>query len=936
MTQASSKNRGFRTSLFSTAGLSVLLVAGMAASPALAQEADSAPEQGAQENEDIVVTGTLIRGVAPAGASPIAIDARHIQETGATTIAQVLQTVPQLASFGQLQTLTSSTPELSVNRPNLRSLPGFQTSGGSSTLVLLDGHRIVGMGSTTTTPDPDFIPPGILERLEIVPDGGSAVYGSDAVAGVMNFITISRFDGVKVDASYGFANNYYRYDGGITAGKDWGSGSLFVSYNYSKGDELLGIDRDYVRKFPDPGNGRLEIQCSPGNVQAGGVYYAQPGVVANSLNQCDSSDYASLYPSYKRHSVFAGLTQQLSDSVKIDIRAFYTNRKTQVVDGPLRFSTSVTAAQALAFGQPGYAALGNQTVFGQIGPNNADQLNIGLETWGVTPTITADLGSNFQLRILGSHGESIATRGGTTDIDNTALSNLVASGAFNPYNPGAASAATYGFLTNVESFGRTRQYMDNIRVALDGSLFELPAGAVKIAVGGEYSHEQFVAQNGSAVRGFQNGGFTGNGVNTVTPRIPIYDLGRKIKSLFGEVIVPILGGESGPSLNLSAAGRYDDYSDVGHTFNPRFGATFKPVEWISIRGAWGKSFNAPSLADDPRAASSDVFFLPSVATGSFRPPADLVASGKFPAYPAGNFVGGILAIRGNAPGIQPQTSRNWTAGFDMDPPFIPGLKFGATYYNIDFKNYIGLPDFGNADNLYRNFGNVIQTSGITQANINAIIAQDTDGIIAPFGSANPFGGFFGSATPAGLYAIFDARKQNVGSVKLSGIDFRMSYERDTSFGSVFFNVNGTYDLKREEQQGATSPFRSVLGTDNNRLRMRTTLGTEIGNLLGQITWTHRSGYDFTTPRGFIGTTLSGQTFVGQPSVKGFNTFDLFFKYDVSGESGIAKDLSFTLSVENLFNQDPPVFRGNTTGVSPGFTNGSTIGRFVKFGVSKRF
>jgi iron complex outermembrane receptor protein len=909
---------------------SIALASALISTTAFAQDA----EEEVADSSDIVVTGTLIRGVAPSGASPISVDAKKIQETGATTVAQVLQTIPQLASFGSLQTLSSSTPELSVNRPNLRSLPGFNTSGGSSTLVLLDGHRIVGMGSNTTTPDPDFIPAGVLQRIEIVPDGGSAVYGSDAVAGVMNFITISRFDGVKVDASYGFADNYYRYDGNITAGKDWGSGSLFASYNYSKGDDLLGKDRDYIRQFPTAGNGRIEIQCAPGNVQAGGVYYAQPGVTANTFNQCDSSDNSSLYPAYKRHSLFAGLTQQLSDAVKIDIRAFYTNRDTLVEKGPFRFTTpTITAAQATGFGQTGYAALGGQTVAGQIGPNNADQLDIGLETWGVTPTITADLGGGFQLRVLGSHGESLATRTNGT-FDNTALANLITSGAFNPYNPSSASPAAYGLLTNVIDYGRTRQYMDNARIVLDGGLFELPAGQVKIAIGGEYTHEQFIAQNGATVRGFQNGGFTGNGVNTVTARVPIYDLSRTIKSAFGELVIPVLGGGSYPELTLSAAGRYDDYSDVGSTFNPRFGATFKPAEWLSIRGAWGKSFNAPSLADDARGASTDVFFLPSVATGSFRPPADLVANGTFPAYPVGFFNGGILAIRGNSPGIKPQTSKNWTVGFDMEPPFIPGLSLGATYYNIDFKNYIGLPNFGNADDLYRNYGNVIDNS-FTQADLNAIIVQDTDGIVAPFGSTCPFGGFFGCATPTGTYAIFDARKQNVGSVKLSGLDFRMNYETETSFGSVFFGVNGTYDLKRQEKKGPTSPYVSLLGKDNNRLRMRSTIGAEFGSLLAQVTWTHRGGYDFSTPQGFIGT-LAGQAFTGQSSVSSFNTFDLFFKYDVPGDSGIAKDLSFTLNVENLLDQDPPEYRGGQTGSSAGIINGNTIGRFIKFGVSKKF
>ena len=925
-----------------------LTLAGVAAvallpAAALAQDAvattgpDAAEPQADPQVEadpsQIIVTGTLVRGVAPPGASPISVSEAAIEATGATTVAQVLQTIPQLGSFGNLQVPLGASPEVSVNRPNLRSLPGFNTAGGSSTLVLLDGHRIVGMGSTTTTPDPDVIPPGVLQRLEIVPDGGSAIYGSDAVAGVLNFITISRFDGVKLDASYGFADDYYRYDANVTAGRDWGSGSLFFSYNYAKGDELVGIDRDFAQQFPDRGNGRLELQCSPGNVQAAGIFYAQPNVTPNTLNQCDGSDFASIYPAYQRHSVFAGLTQELSDSLKIELRAFYTDRDTEILSGPYRFTAQVSAAQARA----PYAALGAQTVFGQFGPNDAAQLDVGLEAWGVTPTITADLNGNFQLRVLASHGESTASRRGNI-LDNTALSTLVANGSFNPYNPASATQTTLDLLTNVENFGRTRQYLDNVRAVVDGDLFELPAGAVKIAVGAEYSNEKFVAQNGSTVPGFENGGFTGNGVNTVTPRIPIFSLGRNIKSAFGEIIVPVLGGGDGPELTLSAAGRYDDYNDVGDTFNPRFGATFKPIEWLSIRGAYGKSFNAPSLADDPRASATDIFFLPSIANGGFRPPADLVANGTYPAFRPNT---GILAIRGNAPGITPQKAKTYTAGFDVDPPFIPGLSFGATYYNIDYKDFIGLPPFQDADALYRFNGNVIRTT-FTQADINAILVQDTDGVIAPFGSANPFGGAFGSATVPGTYAIFDARKRNFGSVKLDGVDFRANYRTETGFGAVFFNVNGTYDLNREQKNGANAPFIDILRRDNSRFRSRSTLGAELGNLLGQVTWNHLAGYDFSSPQGFNGTTLASvspaspaRTFVGQTSIGSFNTIDLFFRYEVTG-SGLTEDLSFTLNVENAFDQDPPAFRGNVTGAASGIRNGNTIGRFIRFGVSKKF
>ena len=893
---------------------------------------EAASDEGVAKN-DIVVTGTLVRGIAPPGASPIAINEKDIKATGATTIAQVLQTIPQLGSFAGIQVPSNSTPEVTVNRPNLRSLPGFNTGGGSSTLVLLDGHRLVGMGSNTTTPDPDFIPPGVLERLEIVPDGGSAIYGSDAVAGVLNFITIKRFDGVKVDASFGVGkNDYYRYDANVTAGKDWGSGSAFVSYNYAHGDQLRGIDRDFVRQFPDR-TGRTEIQCSPGNVQASGVFYAIPGATPNTLNQCDVSDFSSLSPAFRRHSVFAGLTQQLSDSIRIDIRGYYTNRDTVVASGPYRFAAQLNAAQALALAPAAYRTLGAQSVFGFFGPTNSQKADIELDTWGITPTITADLDGNFQLRVIGSHGESTANRRGLI-LDTAALATLVGNGTFNPYNPASASAATIASLTNIQSYGRTRQYMDNIKAVIDGDLFELPAGAVKIAVGGEYSSEQFVAQNGAAVPGFENSGFAGNGVNPARPRIPVFNLSRNIKSVFGEVIVPVFGGDSYPQLTLSAAGRYDDYNDVGGTFNPRFGATFKPVQWVSLRGAYGKSFNAPSLADDVNASGTDVFFLPSVANAGFRPPADLVANGTYPAFRNNT---GILAIRGNAPGITPQKATTYSLGFDVDPPFIPGLSFGATYYNIDYKDFIGLPPFQDADALYRFNGNVITTgAGVTQAALDAITRQDTDGIIAPFGSACPFGGFFGCNTPAGTYAIFDARKRNFGSVKLDGIDFRVNYNMPTSFGSVFFNANGTRDLNRTQQSGASAPFLDVLRRDSSKFKVRSTLGTEVGNLLGQITWNHLDGYEFSSPQGFTGTTLGGQVFVAQTQIGAFNAFDLFFKYDVPGDSFVARDLSFTLNVENAFDQDPPEFRGIVTGAGIGTRNGTTIGRFIKFGVSKKF
>ncbi|WP_082356035.1 TonB-dependent receptor domain-containing protein [Novosphingobium sp. AAP83] len=923
---------------------------------ASAQSATKAADNDKTEitNEDIVVTGTLVRGIAATGASPISVSQASIKETGATNVAQVLDSIPQLGTFNNLQQPRGNSQEVSVNRPNLRNLPGFNTSGGSTTLVLMDGHRLVGMGNASTSPDPDVILPGIIDRIEIIPDGGSAIYGSDAVAGVLNFITIKRFDGVKVDASYGFADNYYRYDGSITAGKDWDSGSLFASYNYAKSDELLGRDRDFVRTFPDPATGLLSLECAPGNVLSADPrgtlasrIYTSNGFTRGSANECDLSDNATIFPSSERHSAFVGLTQQLNDALTFEVRGYYTNRQTRVQNGPFTYNQLTTPlANPAVPGAVSPFAIGPfftgrlpfaQFVSGQFGASDALRTDISLDTWGITPTLTADLGAGFQLRLLGSYGQSVANFRGTA-VNPLALINAiqtgrgsfappfgVTGGLFNPYDPSSASPDVLAAITNFQQFGRTRQTFHNERAIIDGGLFSLPAGEVKIAVGLENAYEGFNTQNGVTVPGFQNTGFAGTAIIPAHNAIPRFNVSRTIRSVFGEVVAPLLKTDGGTSLTVSAAGRYDDYSDVGDTFNPRFGATFKPVPWMSIFGAWGTSFNAPSLADDENAGPSSVFVLGGAAAQFFSPPPELVASGRYPAYD-GRF---IVAERGNAPNIQPQEATTWTLGFDVEPPFIPGLSFGGTYYNIRYNNQIGLAPFETPNLLYQNFPNLI-TTGPTSA-VNAIVANaiaNADVLNIQGGSANP--------SPGSVYAFLDARKRNLGRVQVDGLDFRLNYRKETGFGAIFANANGTYTLNLDRSNTATSAFIDQISLDQNRFSLRSTLGAEVGALQGQITWNHRKGYNLSTLAGFAGTTLSGQTFTTQSAVSDFNTFDLFFKFDVPGE-GLAQDLVFTVNVQNVFDTDPPEFRGGDQVLGRrGTANGATLGRFTSIGLSKKF
>jgi iron complex outermembrane receptor protein len=458
---------------------------------------------------------------------------------------------------------------------------------------------------------------------------------------------------------------------------------------------------------------------------------------------------------------------------------------------------------------------------------------------------------------------------------------------------------------------------------LDGDLVTLPGGAVKLAVGAEYSSERWISRLGDSVPGAETTGSPAViiGGKTILPAIaalPAHDLSRNVKSAFGELVIPIFGKDNATpglkELTLSVAGRYDSYSDVGDTFNPRFGLTYKPSDWLKLRGSWGKSFNAPSLADAPSADITTVFFVPSAF--GFLPAGSLLQSngGPYPTPPANSYV---YAVRGNSPNIKPQKAKTLSLGADFQPGFIPGLTASVTYYKIDLKGVISLPPGNGPQVVYRDFPAQITLNPTTQQ-LDALVAS---------GQSFPFGLPCHSAAinPCSVYAIVDLRKSNLGDFKLDGLDFNLSYKHDTSFGSVWLNVNANYELNRKFRSSSVLPFVDQLAANNSRFKSRAVLGGEVGNLLGQVAWSHGAGYKLDPAIGFV----------PQTHVSGFDLFDLYFRYDFKGER-LLRDLSISLNINNVFDADPPEYRQFSPGGIQGFTNGGTLGRLFQVGVSKKF
>ena len=171
---------------------------------------NASPDQNA-----IVITGTSIRGVQPVGANLISIGPKEIAATGAQTLTQILATVPALSSMGNAG---QGEVRGSYYQPQIHQLGG---SASSSTLVLIDGHRTSPGGTNHTNTDPGIVPINMIERVEVLPEGASSTYGSDAVAGVVNFITRNRFNGVQLGGQYGFADGTHSWQGSALAGKSW-------------------------------------------------------------------------------------------------------------------------------------------------------------------------------------------------------------------------------------------------------------------------------------------------------------------------------------------------------------------------------------------------------------------------------------------------------------------------------------------------------------------------------------------------------------------------------------------------------------------------------------------------------------------------------------------------------------------------------------------
>ncbi len=311
-----------------TASVIALAASSVWVSPALAQQTAAADEP----IESVTVTGTSIRGTEPVGSSVTTVSQADIKATGATSVTGILSSVPQLMGMGQVD---GGTTGQGAQQALIHQLG---QSASTSTLTLIDGHRAPTSGTNHSFVDPNMIPINMVERVEVLADGVSAVYGSDAIAGVVNFITRKRFDGVELTANAGFADGKQDVNFGFLTGTSWDTGSALFAYSFTRQGALADTSRPWT--YPDHtgvtalAKNRASLNCDPASIQPAGQSLIWLSATSggsgltNTQNNFDCSDwkYADLLPKTQRNNAMMKLEQKFGDKWTLDADLLYATR----------------------------------------------------------------------------------------------------------------------------------------------------------------------------------------------------------------------------------------------------------------------------------------------------------------------------------------------------------------------------------------------------------------------------------------------------------------------------------------------------------------------------------------------------------------------------------------------------------------------------------
>lgn len=864
------------------------------------------PQQGAIEgaDHDLVVTGTRIRGAAPVGADLITLDRDAIDETGRATVQDVMATLPQ--NFPGAQTELTQQAALDARR-NIAfgSTVDLRGLGADATLSLINGRRLApgGFGNFV---DVSGVPLAAVERIEVLPDGASATYGSDAVGGVVNVVLRRDFEGAETALRYGGGDDLGEFGAAHLLGSNWGGGNAMIAYEYRSRDALSSADRAYtadsdLRRYG--GSNFSRTGANPGNIIRIGASTVtipipagqdgtdlDPSDLTNGpLNLANNNEGSDLLPEQTSHALFASLRQDLAPGVEVFADLLASRREARAERVQLSANLIVPASNAYRQLNNLYPGAGNLTIaywMGEdLGPIVSETQTTSLSAFA---GIRLSLPSAWELEAgagFARHVDDAATLN-TFQSDGAilaALSSPTLATAFNPFGDGSntnpAVLAELGF----DSYTQNESELIHASVKADGPLFALWGGMARAAIGAETRRETFAIDRiqyrfaGPAPQFIQDPGE------------------RTTHALFAELHAPLIGPENGvplvDALTLSLSGRFESPSDIESSLTPRYGLQWDISSDLSVRAAWGQSFKAPQFQQMLGGSAGTL--------ATFTAAQDPLAT---------NGSTGALTIGGANRELRPERADIWTTGLSYRPAWLDGFRFDASYFDIDFRDRIATP--GSTLNAIRNPIGLEQVliRNPTQAQIDYYLALADD---------------VSGALPAdGIELIFDQRLTNLSSLRVRGVDLEAGYSFATDLGefTLSANVSGLLQYERFASPGA--PGIELLDTIANPVDWRGRAG---------VVW---RGGDWSAS-GFINY-VDGYTdtlTLSRPEIASWTTVDARLTYAWRGDDDQRTIVS--LSVQNLFDEDPP-FANNAQGYGFDSANASPIGRYALVELRRRW
>jgi iron complex outermembrane receptor protein len=866
----------------------------MLAQPAFAQDAPI---------QRVEITGSAIKRIDAETAVPVTVvKMADLKKEGITTVEQVLANL----SVSQASQGTSQVVGLSTGGASFADLRGI---GANKTLILLNGRRLANNALDSSAPDLNMIPFAALERVEVLRDGGSSLYGSDAVGGVINFITKKDFQGGTVTLGAdnpqhdgGFANN-------ANIGYGWGDldkngFNIFAMVDHQSQHRIGGTQRDFNTRYP----GGLSGSTSPANYyQETSANPAGPGCTTGShlISAGDgsclmtTSSFVDYIPKSERTTGLVKGTFKINEYHELGIELLSTQSKVQSAIAPVPYGgLYINRLRPDGTPNPYYPGQGSVPAGVALDPAYMDASGASVD--GVMPGFVhakwrdlpngarADENINKQQRLVVELKGTVAGWDYQTALtynENKVKENLfgysdggiitkgVLDGVINVFGDQDAagtallnSAALNGNLMNAKGtskgadFKMSREVGDWLNTGHQAAL----------AIGAQYEHQEFhsAANYDYAAKVVAS---TGTDPNTLN------EGKRNVSAFFSELNLPLL-----KNLDVTAAVRYDKYSDFGLTTNPKLAFTYRPVDSLLLRGSYSKGFRAPSLYEINMANtytnSGNTLNDPVNCPGGVPLPGKSAAA---------NCKQQFQVLNGGNQNLAPEKSKNGTVGIVWEP--INNLSLTADYWSIRMTQQIGtLQDFD------------VLTDPTT---FGAYYHRNPSGDLATDGSQCP--------NPV-TCGYIDLRNQNLGDVNTNGVDLSATYKlRTKDYGTFTFADNATWVHKYEYQNFVGDEMHERVGVfsgDGAVFRWQNTLNVNWtqGKFGAGLTAHYKSGYQ-------------DQPVEDHPDhrVASYSTFDGYGSWEA------IKGLTLTAGVRNLFDKEPVLSYQTSTfqaGYDPRYTD----------------